>query len=109
MTKYNLFHVKSGRRDLNPRSPAPEAGAIPSFATTRRLRRCDKNGFIARCYSERKRGASCAPSSRTRRSTKLSHSPKSFRAQQLVGYFAYFRAAGKKFRWQNLAFVGRLD
>jgi len=27
----------------------------------------------------------------------------------LVGYFAYFRAAGKKFRWQNLAFVGRLD
>jgi hypothetical protein len=50
-----------------------------------------------------------ASSSRTRRSTKLSHSPKSFRAQQLVGYFAYFRAAGKKFRWQNLAFVGRLD
>jgi hypothetical protein len=50
-----------------------------------------------------------ASASRTQRSTKLSHSPKSSRAQQLVRYFAYFGAAGKQFRWQKLAFVGRLE
>jgi hypothetical protein len=31
----NGARISSGRRDLNPRSPAPEAGAIPSFATAR--------------------------------------------------------------------------
>ncbi len=33
--KNDLLGKNSGRRDLNPRSPAPEAGAIPSFATAR--------------------------------------------------------------------------
>jgi hypothetical protein len=44
----------SGRRDSNPRSPGPEPGAIPGFATSRRLE------FSARCVFLGYRLARCA-------------------------------------------------
>ena len=33
---YVLFSIKSERRDLNPRPPLPQSGALPSCATPRK-------------------------------------------------------------------------
>ena len=42
--------IKSGRRDLNPRSPAPKAGALANYATPRnvinQIRNYTKNLFF---------------------------------------------------------------
>jgi hypothetical protein len=36
-----VAHYQSGSRDLNPRPPAPKAGALPSCATPRCYYRAD--------------------------------------------------------------------